>query len=296
MTLPDALRAIEAQDYEGDIEVVVAAADEDTAGAAAAHDVVLVDNPTGTTPGGLNLAANASSGDVLIRVDAHSVIPPGYVKQVVDTLSTTDADNVGGRQVPRGSTFLEKAVAGAMSSPFGAGDATYRIGGAAGPTDTVYLGAFRRTVFDKMNGYDERYLRHQDYELNHRIREAGGTVWFDPSLEVSYRPRRSLKALASQYLQYGRWKRFFARSHEGSLRPRQWAPPALVLMLAGSLIGSIWWPSLLVFPAAYLLGLVVVGLISIPRVGTPALLMPVALAIMHLSWGVGFLVGQTNDR
>lgn len=295
-TLPPALDAIEAQDYRGPIEVVVAAADEGSARAAAGHEVVVVSNPTGSTPAGLNLAAGASTGEILVRVDTHSLVPSDYVTRVVGTLLTTNADNVGGRQVPTGRRFMERAIAAAMSSRFGAGDARYRVGGAAGPTDTVYLGAFRRVVFDQIGGYDENFVRNQDYELNHRLRAAGGIVWFDPEIRVDYRPRGSLAALASQYFQYGRWKRFFARSHDWSLRPRQWAPPILVITLAPALLGSVWWPWLLTIPAAYLAALILIGLASIPRVGLPGLLMPVALAIMHVAWGAGFLIGQSRDR
>lgn len=294
-SLPAALRAVADQDYPGRVEVVVAAADEPTAAATGGHDVLLVENPTGRTPVGLNLAARASTGEILVRVDTHSTVPSDYIRRVVETLTSTKADNVGGRQVPIGTTSLEKAIAAAMSSRFGAGDARYRIGGAAGPTDTVYLGAFPRAVFDRLGGYDERFLRNQDYELNHRIRASGGVVWFDPSIAVTYRPRASLYALASQYFQYGRWKRFFARTHR-TLRPRQLGPPLLVMTLALSLIASIWWTWLIALPVLYLLGLIAVGLASLPRLGVAGLLVPVALGVMHISWGAGFLVGQTSDR
>lgn len=295
-SLPEALRAVADQDYPGEIEVVVAAADRPTAKAAENSNVVVIDNPSGHTPVGLNLASRASTGEILARIDAHSVVPSDYVRRVVDTLAKTNADIAGGRQVPVGKTFIEKAIAAAMSSRFGAGDARYRIGGKAGPADTVYLGAFHRSVFDRVGGYDERFLRNQDYELNHRIRASGGLVWFDPEIAVTYQPRSSLRALARQYLHYGLWKRFFAQSHDWSLRPRQWAPPLLVLALMASLIGSIWWSWLLAVPVLYVLELIAIGLASLPRVGPPALLMPVALGVMHISWGIGFLLGQTKDR
>jgi succinoglycan biosynthesis protein ExoA len=293
-TLPATLDSIAAQDYPGEVEVVVAAADETTAEVARAHDVEVVDNESGTTPSGLNLAGRVSSGEFLVRVDAHSVIPSDYLTRVVATLRETGAEVVGGRQVPVGRSLLERAIAAAMSSPFGAGDARYRLGGSPGPADTVYLGAFRRKIFDDLGGYDERYVRHQDYELNHRVRSVGGTVWLEPRLEVSYRPRSSLSALASQYFQYGRWKRFFARQNPGSLSPRQWAPPVLVLTLAVTLVGSFWWSWLLAVPAGYVLALIGIGLVSLRKVGAPALIMPAALAVMHLCWGVGFLLGQTS--
>lgn len=294
-TLPSTLEAIEDQDYAGNIEVVVAAADSPTTDAARRHGVRVIDNPDGHTPSGLNLAAGASSGEILVRIDAHSVVPRDYVSRIVETLNATNAENVGGRQVPTGEGFMERAIAAAMTSPFGAGDARYRIGGPAGPTDTVYLGAFRRSVFQRLGGFDESFRRHQDYELNHRIRSTGGTVWLDPELEVLYRPRPSLTALARQYFQYGWWKRYFARRHPGSLRARHWAAPALVSILCACLVGAIFTPWALAPPALYVMALFLIGLASLPRIGAPAFLMPVALAVMHLSWGVGFLSGQTSD-
>jgi glycosyltransferase involved in cell wall biosynthesis len=289
-TLPRALDAIEAQDYQGTIEVVVAAADLGSARVAEGRSLVVA-NPTGRTPVALNLAARSSHGEVLVRIDAHSVVPPDYVSRLVATLERTGADNVGGMQVPTGATFKEKAIAVAMSSPFGAGDARYRIGGSSGPTDTVYLGAFRRSLFDRLGGYDEQFTRHQDYELNHRIRAQGGTVWFEPHVRVEYRPRSSFTALARQYFEYGRWKRRFGRTHAGAMRPRQWAPPLLVLGLLASLIGAIWWTWLLWLPAAYVVGLILAGVSTVPSAGPAAAAVPVALATMHVSWGIGFLTG-----
>ena len=288
------LDSIEEQDYHGEIEVIVAAADSETRDVAASRAIVL-DNPSGTTPAALNLALEKSNGEVIVRVDAHSRIPPDYVSRAVSGLLGTGAENLGGMQIPRGETMVEKAIAAAMASPMGAGDATYRIGGTAGPADTVYLGTFHRKTLVDLGGYDERFVRHQDYELNQRIRSRGGVVWFDPELRVEYRPRASFGELARQYFQYGRFKRYFSREYPGSLKPRQIAPPVLVVALASSLLGAIWAPWLLIVPGAYVTALLLFGLASLPRQGSPAFLMPLALATMHVSWGTGFLVGQSSD-
>lgn len=294
-TISDALEAVAAQDYPSLIEVVVATADEPLAAEAAALGAIVVHNPGGRTPTGLNLAVARSRGEIVVRVDAHSVIPPGYVTGAVSALMDSGADNAGGMQVPVGISFWERAIATAMVSRIGAGDAKYRVGGAAGPTETVYLGTFRRSTFDRLGGYDEAFLRNQDYELNHRIRKAGGTVWFDPSLKVEYRPRGSLYALANQYFQYGQWKRRFAQVHR-SLRLRQLAPPGLVVALAASAVGSMWWPWLGLLPLTYLVALVAAGVAALPRAGISAIGTPIALGTMHLSWGIGFLIGQRSER
>ena len=292
----ESLRAIGAQDYPNIVDVVVAAADQDTAAAARLTGVTVVDNPSGRTPTGLNLAIGASTGEIVVRVDAHSIVPPDYVSRAVVTLTETRADNVGGMQVPVGESFWGRAIAAAMSSPAGSGDARYRIGGKAGPVETVYLGVFRRSTLDRLGGYDESFARHQDYELNERIRVAGGTVWFDPELRVEYLPRSSLRLLARQYFDYGSWKRSFARSNPGALRPRQLAPPLLVVLLVMSLAASLVSPWFLLVPGLYLLGLVAAALATAPSSGPAFVGVPIALLTMHIAWGLGFLMGQTRDR
>jgi succinoglycan biosynthesis protein ExoA len=295
-TIGRSLLAIAAQDYPNIIEVVVAAADPETADAARSLDVRVVENPSGHTPVGLNMAITSSSGEIVVRVDAHSVISPSYVSTAVSTLLDTGADNVGGMQVPVGGTFWSRAIAAAMSSPAGSGDARYRIGGQPGPVDTVYLGTFRRSTLERLGGYDENFKRHQDYELNERIRRDGGTVWFDPDLRVIYEPRSSLALLARQYFEYGSWKRWFSSSHRGSLRPRQFAPPLLVVGMALSLIGSFVSPWFLTVPTVYVVGLVAAALSTVRSSGVAALGVPAALVTMHFAWGLGFLLGHSRER
>jgi glycosyltransferase involved in cell wall biosynthesis len=280
--LRHALDAVEAQTYPNIAEVVVAAADAVTA--AAAQGFRVVDNPAGTTPAGLNRAIEASTGEVIVRCDAQASLPPRYVERAIDTLLRTGADNVGGMQVPVGVSPWEKAIAAAMRSPLGAGDARYRVGGEEGAVETVYLGVFPREVLQRLGGFDEDFVRNQDYELNHRIIESGGTVWFDPELRVEYRPRGSLAALARQYFEYGRAKRQFNHKHPGSLRWRQWAAPALVAALAAGLVASIWFPPVLAVLVAYATGMVIAGVVT----DASPLRVAAALATMHLSWGVGF--------
>lgn len=282
-------------------EVVVAAADPATSQAAAAVGsprVRIVDNPEGSTPFGLNLALEASEGEVVVRCDAHSRLPAGYVRRALEVLEATGAVNVGGRQVPRGVTVFERAVAAAMASPFGAGDARYRIGGEPGSVDTVYLGVFQRAALESVGGFDETLLRNQDYELNWRLRRAGGVVWFDPGLAVDYRPRDSVGKLWRQYFAYGRWKWVVVRRHPESLRWRQVAAPLLVTGLAASaLVAPFVWRVAVGLPGVYLATTLATGVVDSFRRKDPAVLgSPVALWTMHIGWGLGFIVGTLSDR
>ncbi len=198
--LADAVAMVLGQDYAGPLEVVLALGPSSdgtdaVAERLAAQDerVRLVRNPSGRTPDALNAAVGAAVGEVVVRVDGHAEIPPGYVATAVAALEATGADTVGGTMHAEGRTPFERAVAAAMRSPLGVGSSRFHTGGGAGPVDTVYLGVFRRTALDRVGGYDRRFTRTQDWELNHRIRSTGGTVWFTPDLVVTYRPRSRLR-------------------------------------------------------------------------------------------------------
>ncbi|MEY3019106.1 MAG: hypothetical protein RLZZ272_90, partial [Actinomycetota bacterium] len=266
-------------------------------------------NPRTATPTALNLAIAATSAPVVVRVDTASRVPPGYVDRVEALLRTTGAANVGGRQCAEAAEGFAAAVARAMASPLGSGGAAYRHGGVARAVDTVYLGAFRREALDAVGGFDERFVRNQDAELNLRLRRAGFTVWLDPAIEVGYRPRGTVRGLWRQYLGYGRWRRATARRHPGSLGLRQLAAPALVLGLAvGTLlalagrVGGLALPGAVgpAVPVVLLAGgygaTIVLGAVSAVR-DRPSALPGVALALvtMHLAWGVGFLLGPPRD-
>jgi len=295
--LRDAVQRILGQAYPGPLEVVLALGpsrdrtDQVAAELVAADPrVVTVANPTGRTPAGLNAAIAASRHPVVVRVDGHGLLAPGYVETAVRLLDETGADNVGGLMAAEGVTPFEQAVARAMTSVFGVGGARFHTGGQAGPAQTVYLGVFRREVLERMGGYDEAFVRAQDWELNHRIREASGLVWFSPELSVTYRPRSTVRALARQYFDYGRWRRVVMRQHAGTVSLRYLAAPTAV---AGSLLGLAVAPFTawgLLLPGGYLAAVVAASVVTSSGLSARArLALPLVYATMHLSWGSGFL-------
>ncbi len=203
--LEAAVRSALDNGYPGTIEVVVAvgpsADGTATVARALAADprVTVADNPTGLTPQGLNIAIAAAAHGVLVRIDGHTVLPDGYIDTAVAELAATGAGNVGGQMVPVGQRPMQRAVAAAMSSVWGIGGARFHVGGEPGPAESVFLGVFRREAVAAVGGFDERFSRAQDWELNFRLRAAGYVVWFDPSLQVEYHPRASLRAVARQF-------------------------------------------------------------------------------------------------
>ena len=289
--------SITSQEYAGQIEIVLALGPsrdrtDEVAGKISARDtrVKLVKNPSGKTADALNAAIAASSHPIIVRVDGHSVLPQGYIREAVATLARTGAVNVGGVMAAEGITAFEKAVAVAMRSSFGVGGASFHIGGAEGPADTVYLGVFLRSAIEAINGFDPRFIRAQDWELNYRLRERGGMVYFNPRLHVTYRPRPNLRALAKQYFEYGRWRREVARSHKGTINLRYLAPPITLLGSLFGLIAAIVNPIALFLPALYIVfNLVGSSILILKNRSKEMLMLPIILMTMHFSWGWGFL-------
>jgi len=260
----------------------------------AEYPVVIVSNPTGKTPAGLNLAIKAAKNEVIVRVDAHSQLSPDYTKVALEVLNSTGAANVGGVMKAVGLSPFQQAVAFAYGSRFGLGGGSYHVGGSAGPSDSVYLGVFRREILEKLGGFNEKMHRGQDWELNLRIRESGEQVWFDPRLEVTYYPRSSLARLARQFFDTGAWRAHLTKAHINRANLRYFAPPLLVLATSAGLVGffaGVLGLLGLIPLVSYLIG---VGLISLTSTslnikGKLALL--IALPTMHFSWGSGFIAG-----
>ena len=311
-TLAGAVHSVLSQDYDGTVEVIVADGSDTPAMGESIRrrfpEVRVLPNPDRTIPQGLNRALRAAAHPVIVRCDARSVLPPGYITRAVERLAGTGAANVGGRVNPVGTTAFERAVALATTTALGVGDSRYRLGGPEGPTDTVYLGVFRRDALEAAGGFDPSLLYNQDYELNWRLRERGETVWFDPALVVDYRPRGTLARLARQYFRYGLWKRVMLRRHPASWRYRQIAAPLLMLGLATSALLAVAGGTVIatgakatglavlgaaaVIPLSYLLLLLGAAVVLGVRRQTPhAVLLPLVLATIHLCWGAGFFAG-----
>jgi succinoglycan biosynthesis protein ExoA len=314
--LEAAVRSVLAQEHDGDLHVVLAVGPSrdrtaEIAAALAADDprVTVLDNPTGSRSIGLNLAmGHDAPGDaeVVLRVDGHTVLPPGYVHRCVALLHERGAVAVGGVMSPVGHGAVQEAAARAMSHPVGIGAASFHTGGRAGPADTVYLGAFRRAAVEAVGGYDPSLFRAEDWELCLRLRRAGGVLWFDPSLVVEYRPRRTLAAVAKQFWRTGMWRREVVRRDASTASLRYLAPPALVLLLGlgllAAVVGALTGAAALAvaglaLPAAYLVGVVVAAVVAgarRPRLRpAAALVLPVVLVVMHVTWGAGFVRGLT---
>lgn len=256
----------------------------------------IVDNPDRVIPAALNRAIRAAQGEFLVRLDAHSAPKSDYIARCVEALKAGRGENVGGvwKIRPGGIGWIADSIAYAASHPLGVGDANYRVGGQAQLVDTVPFGAFRRSLVEQIGGFDETLLTNEDYEFNARVRKSGHSVWFDPEIESTYFARSTLKALSRQYWRYGYWKARMLLRHPETFRWRQLAG---VFVLSWVLLGilALWFPiaGLLLFIEAVIYGfaLGITGLHAawLKRNTFMLLGVPLAIAVMHFSWGSGFL-------
>ncbi|HEX4048157.1 MAG TPA: glycosyltransferase family 2 protein [Elusimicrobiota bacterium] len=220
-----------AQDYPaGRLEVVAADGGsrdrtrELLAGLARADGRVrVVDNPGRIQARGMNEILRVARGEVIVRLDAHSDYARDYVSQCIKELRRTGADNVGGTAQARAETPFQLALCAALDSPLGVGGAGYRIAGAEGYVDTVFCGAFPRSVFERVGLYDPGAVVNEDAELNQRIAASGGRIYLSPRIVAHYYPRSSLSALVRQYFRYGQGRaRTILKGRR--LRPRNLGP------------------------------------------------------------------------
>jgi glycosyltransferase involved in cell wall biosynthesis len=299
--LEDAVRAILAQKYDGKLEVILAIGPSHDRTLEIAQQlqridprVVIVENPTGKTAAGLNRAIAVSKYSIVVRVDGHSNIPEDYCQLIQEILENTGAVNVGGVMAAEGQSLFERSVARAMRSPLGVGASRFHTGGGAGEVDTVYLGAFRKEALLAAGGFDERFTRAQDWELNFRLRQAGGVVYFDPRLVVTYRPRSTVKALAKQYFEYGRWRRVVSRRHQGTINYRYLAPPFTVVTTSVSLLLGWLVSPVLLIPALVYAVFILIASGAMGKSMGEVLCLPIILLTMHISWGLGFLTSPNS--
>jgi succinoglycan biosynthesis protein ExoA len=306
-TIHKLLEAIYTQSFPRvDLEVVIAeglSTDGTRAQIAAFSDshpdlhIAVVENPTRSIPASLNCALKEAQGEIILRLDAHSMPYPDYVERSVADLEAGLGANVGGiwEIQPGAETWVARSIAAAASHPLGVGDALYRHTDKAAQVDTVPFGAFKRELLALIGFFDESLLSNEDYEFNARIRRSGGRIWLDPSIRSVYFARPTLAKLARQYTRYGFWKWRMLRRYPETLRWRQGLPPLFVLSLIVSAAMAVFLPIFRVLLVTeifiYLIALAAAGVRAAVRQKKVYMVigLPLAIATMHIAWGAGFL-------
>lgn len=258
--------------------------------------VEIIDNPKRIVPTGLNAAIRMAKGDLIVRVDGHAIPAIDYLKACVEVKQQTHADNVGGPIICIGTNWMSSAIALATSKPYGVGNSAFRTSTRAQYADTVPFGAWNRSLFERIGLFNEHFVRHQDYEFNHRTRANGGKIYLSPRIQSHYFVRANLRKLARQYFQYGTWKGKMLKIFPGSLKWRHTVPPVFVLScillpLLSLFLPILWMLTFAVF-GLYACFLVVATVLSCGKEGwryAPGL--PIIFMLLHFSWGLGFWWG-----
>lgn len=300
--ITESLGAVLQQDYPADLMEILIADGESTDNTRelirqldTTNRVRVISNPGRTQARALNLLFAAATGEIIIRVDGHTVIAPDYVRQCVAVLARTGAANAGGGMVAVGTTAMGKAIAAATGSPFAVPTA-FHVSQKEQPTDTVYMGAWPRAIIEKIGQFDESFRANEDYEFNYRIRQAGGTIWLSPAIQSRYYGRQTLKDLTRQYFIYGRSKVDTLLKAPGSVRPRHLVAPVFVLCLVGGALLAIPLPVVRMGWLSLICIYSIVNLVFSVRVAQRHRLPAIwriwlVFATIHLAWGSGFWAG-----
>lgn len=262
--------------------------------------VRLVDNPARNIPVALNTGIREARGDIIVRMDAHSIPSNNYVRRCVELLNNSNIAVVGMPWVikPGDDTTTARAIALAVSHPFGIGDAKYRLAAQSSQyVDTVPFGAFRKSLWQELGGFNENLLANEDYDFNYRVRRRDGRIMLDTAEHCAYFARTTIRDLAIQYFRYGSWKAQMVKLHPRSIRLRQLVAPAFVSSLVLLPVLGLWWT-----PAWWAM-LMIVGMYAAlalyfafklsRRARMPSLILPISLVflVIHTAWGSSFLLG-----
>lgn len=308
-TIKRCLGSVLRQDYpEGFMEVLVAdgrSTDDSRSKVEqiAQHDarVRIIDNPAQIVPAALNRAIRAATGEIVVRVDGHTEVASDYVRRAVECLERTGAQVVGGPMRCAGGGLVGDAIAMATSSRFGIGNSYFHYGDREREVDSVYMGVFRRSVFEAVGWFDEELVCNQDDEFNYRVRRAGGRVVMCPRIRSLYRNRTSLRALARQYWRYGYYKARVLQKHPQTMSWRHAVPPLFVLAVVGSFC---LWPAggwgkvpFALLTASYGAAAAAAAAGNLRRQGAAvACILPLVFATIHIAWGTGMLTGLWKFR
>ena len=308
--ITECLDAVMGQDYPPDrleVFIVDGMSTDATPGIVRSYEgrqipLRMLENPGRIVPKGMNVALAETKGEIIVRVDGHCKIAPDYVSRCVDHIRTDHVDGVGGPVRTMGGSGTARVIALAMSSSFGVGGSAFRtVTDRTMLADTVPFPAYTRSIIDRAGPYDEELVRNQDDEYNYRLRKLGAKILLAADVRSEYYSRSSIKSLWRQYFQYGYWKVRVLQKHPRQMKMRQFVPAAFVASLAVALAAAPWsvpgTAALLIVGGSYVAANVCAAFLT-ARGGRLAdmPLLSVAFAALHVSYGLGFLVGLVKFR
>jgi succinoglycan biosynthesis protein ExoA len=269
------------------------------------ENVRVLDNPEKIVSTGMNRATREARGEIIVRMDAHTLYAPDYVRTCVEVLRETGAGNVGGPALTRAEGYVAEAIAHAFHTPFASGGAKYRDPRYEGRVDTVSYGCWRKSTLEAIGFFDENLVRGEDDDLNRRLASHGGFVWQSPRIVSWYRPRTRLWGLFWQHFQYGFWKVPIVWKHRGRPTWRNFVPAscfaaAIILLICAVVANAAGSPSfrnsvliaLLALACVYFVASLSAAFSVARRNGWKFLpLMPIVFGVFHVSYALGFSLG-----
>jgi len=255
--------------------------------------IKLDDNIKRITSAAFNIGIDKAKGEIICIFGAHATYEKDYISTSVYLLNNITASCVGGFTEILGKDYISNAISYAMSSIFGVGNAYYHFSNKEMYVESVFAGVYKKNDLLKLNKYDEEYIIGQDYEINYRLRESGGKIYYSPKIRSKYIARSSLKKFAKQRYIYGLWKVKTLTDHPNSLSYRHLIPPAFVVFLVLSIVMLFFNLKIgIIVPVLYIISnLLFSAKISIKKGLKYIFILPLTFAIMNISWGIGFLFG-----
>jgi glycosyltransferase involved in cell wall biosynthesis len=256
--------------------------------------IKLLKNPNKTVPYAMNIGIGEAKGEYIIRLDAHADYAIDYISKCVYYLDTTDADNVGGIAETKSKGFVGNTIAAMLSSKFGVGNSQFRTNGKSGYVDTVPFGAFRKEVFEKWGGYDERLTRNQDNEMNYRIRKNGGKIYLSSDIHLSYYCRDSIKGISNMAMKNGMWNIITMKLCPGSMGVRHFIPLTFVLsIILLPILSIVFKPFLYLFKIEIILYFLldIYFSLKLKKDWKSFGLLMILFPIFHVTYGIGSMKG-----
>ncbi len=271
--------------------------------------IQLINNPEKIVSTGFNRALSIAKGNIIIRIDGHALIKSNYINQCIKILKKIGADCVGGPTLHVSNGIVGDSIMICQTSKYGSGGAYFRNENSKGRyVDTLAFGAYKRSVFQSIGGYDEELIRNQDDEFNFRLCQSGGDIWLDPTIQSSYFPRNSLISFVKQYFQYGFYKVRVMQKRKGFASFRHIVPLCFIMALIITSFLYFFYkisiPFLLIIGIYFSLSIIAsfIHLFSFRYKLFSIVFLPLCYFTMHSSYGVGTLIGmfyfvnKWNDR